>query len=152
MEIKEELTEMKKRITEIENTFNKEPDYSKWICRSNTSIAIKGKMWLKSFDNLNKSRDSNSKESYIDELHYEKVSISECKKGDVICTCTKPDEYPPRLEDFVIIVSTDNEECLVGIRLVNLDGVESIETLHFNRVQDSTDVFVIRFLREWRKK
>jgi hypothetical protein len=66
---------------------NPKIDYSKWIGRNNDDLCIKGNKLLKSnvYDGEIAVIYSNvERESFKDELHYETVSLSELKYGDVV--------------------------------------------------------------------
>ena len=132
----------KKLGEEIESLKDKrsEIDFSKWVGRFHSDLAIKGDNLLKSFGNGALVYHNENRDLYVASLKYEVVNLSRLEKGDIFVedNLTEFD-----LEDFYIFVGLDSDGEFI-VQYLN-DGYE-IETIstHFM----CYDIKVKRFLRD----
>ena len=133
--IEEELKQLKLEVEE-ENQI----DFSKFIGRYNSILAIKGYKYLKSCNTgvLNYSNDI--KGYYTDKVNYEIVNMSDLKPNDVFILDSIEDF---ELGNFDVFVGKDLSNYYISQYLSKDEGIEIIENSHYHK-----DYKVKRFLRE----
>ena len=125
-------------------TASTKKDYSKFIGRWGTILAIKGKTFLRSYSNGDMYYGSQCITEYTNPVSYEECTLSELKPGDVFCDHPDDKIECTNLDEFGVFLGKDNDISYIWQCLKDIGGVEVID---FNYDNDG-DRKVHRFLRQ----
>ena len=120
--------------------------YDKFIGRWRKTLAIKGKILLKSYksNEINLTYNNTSRNYYNHPIKWEECKISDLKPGDVVCYCPESDKKDLKLAYFEIFIGK-KENTFAFQYLAELSS--SIEYIH-NYLRGNGNGIVHRFLRE----
>ena len=140
----EELKEYVENIDE-ESKIMTGDKYDEFIGRAGDILAIKGKLFLKSFEynGIGLIYNNMTRTYYDNPLKWEECKISDLKPGDVICYCPELNKQDLKLAYFEIFIGKE-EDTFVFQHLGKFGSIESIE----NYFRGNGNKIVHRFLRE----
>ena len=145
----EEILDLQKSLNEKIETLtkvNEKPkmDFSKWVCRSGSALAIKSQKLLKTIEDgvIEYSNDGRDY-FYNDEVDYEVVELKDLEPGDLFIN---DDIESPYLQDFNILIGKGEEREYVCQYLDKSYGVEVINSFIYY-AEGQEDTKVKRFLR-----